>query len=172
MTPQNGLSKSDSVLNEIKRRQQMKAIAEVEEERIKVVVFTCGGLRYGFFGAQVQEILPPREISWVPSLPAFLPGLINVRGDIESVVDIRMFLNLGPCDPSQCYIAMVVEGENRFGVLIDALEDVADVPKRDIQPPLASLSGSIRDLVAGELQMGPGLVTLLDTEKIAARIRL
>lgn len=171
-TPPGGEIKSDSILNELKRRQQTKGIADVEEERVKVVVFTSGGHRYGFFGAKVQEILPPREISWVPSLPPFLPGLINLRGDIESVVDIRMILDLGPCDPSRCLIAMVVEGECRFGVLIDSLEDVTDVPVRGLNPPLANLNLAIRDLVAGELHMGPGVVTLLDVGKIASRIRV
>ena len=170
MTPTGGVSKSAAILGEIHRRQQMKDLVEVEEERVKVVVFTCGGCRYGFYGAKVQEILPPREVSWVPGLPDYLPGLINVRGDIESVVDLRIFLGLGPGDPSRCFIAMVVDGGCRFGVLIDAVEDVTDVPASGIRPPLSSLSGPIRDLVAGELQVGPGVVTLLDAGKLAARI--
>jgi purine-binding chemotaxis protein CheW len=170
MTPPGGAIKTDRVLAEIKRRQHVKDVVDVEEEQIKVVVFTCGGVRYGFHGAKVREILPPREISWVPCLPDFLPGLINVRGDIESVVDIRVFLGLGPADPTQCLIAMVVQGDCRFGVLIDAVEDVTDVAVSAIKPPLASLSGSAKDLVAGELEMGQGLVTLLDIEKLASRI--
>jgi purine-binding chemotaxis protein CheW len=170
MTPSGGVPKSAAILDEIKRLQQVKDLVEVEEARVKVVVFICGGGRYGFFGAKVQEILPPREVSWVPGLPDYLPGLINVRGDIESVVDLRIFLGLGPGDPSCCFIAMVVDGGCRFWVLIDSVEDVTDVAASGIHPPLSGLSGSIRDLVAGELQAGPGVVTLLDVGKLAARI--
>ena len=160
---------SASILEEVKRLQRMNERVEVEEERVKVVVFTCGGSRYGFYGAKVREILPPREISWVPGLPGFLPGLINVRGDIESVVDLRVFLGLEAGDPSRCLIAMVAEGECRFGVLLDSVEDVTDVAIQAIQPPLPSL-GSVRDLVAGECKLGSGVVTLLDVQKLAARI--
>lgn len=170
MPPSGVVPKSVAILEELKRLQQVKDLVEVEEARVNVVVFSCGEGRYGFRGASVREILPPREVSWVPGLPDYLPGLINVRGDIESAVDLRIFLGLGAGDPSRCYIAMVVDGDHRFGVLIDAVEDVADVAVSDLHPPLASLGGSIRDLVAGELQTGPGLVTLLDVGKLAARI--
>jgi purine-binding chemotaxis protein CheW len=127
MTSPGGAIETDRVLDEIKRRRQMKDLVDVEEALVKVVVFLCGGVRYGFFGAKVREILPPRGISWVPCLPDFLPGLINVRGDIEAVVDLRLFLGLGPGDLSRCLIAMVEEEDFRFGVLIDTVEDVADV---------------------------------------------
>lgn len=170
MMPSGGATKADLILDEIKRRQQSKGSEAREEEQIKVVVFTCGGTRYAFFGAKVREILPPREISWVPCLPDYLPGLINVRGDIESVVDIRVFLGLAPGDHARCLIAMVVDGERRFGVLIDSVEDVSDVAASAIKPPLASLGGAARDLVAGELETSHGLVTILDAEKLATRI--
>jgi purine-binding chemotaxis protein CheW len=170
MAPSGGVPKSAAILDEINRLQKEKDLVAVEEAQVKVVVFICGGGRYGFLGAKVQEILPPREISWVPGLPDYLPGLINVRGDIESVLDLRVVLGLGPADPPRCFIAMVVDGGCRFGVLIDAVEDVTDVPASGIRPPLSSLSGPIRDLVAGELQVGPGVVTLLDAGKLAARI--
>ncbi len=171
MTPPDGAIKTDRILDELKRRQQVQDLSDVEEEQLKVVVFTCGGVRYGFLGAKVREILPPREISWVPCLPDHLPGLVNVRGDIEAVVDIRLFLGLERGDLAKCLIAMVVEGNCRFGVLIDAVEEVADVPASAIRPPLSSLSGSARELVQGELEMPQGLVILLDVEKLTSRIR-
>jgi len=167
-----GPSRSDQLLNEIKRHQQRKDVVDVEEERVKVVIFSCGGARYALYGSDIREILPPREISWVPCLPPHIPGLINVRGDIESAVDIRPFLGFGSADAEKCFIAMAVHGGFCSGILIDAVEDVTDVPVSAIRPPLATLGGTARDLVAGDLDHEKGLATLLDIEKLIARISL
>ncbi len=170
MNPLDGAIRTDQLLAEIKQLRHASDAPMAEDASFKVVVFTCGSLRLGLPGASVREILPPRVISWVPCLPDHLPGLINVRGDIEAVVDIRRILDAGTTDPSRCLIVMVVHGERRFALLIDTVEDVADVPERAVRPPLDSLSGAIRELVSGELDWGGNLVTLLDIEKLAARI--
>jgi len=164
--------KSEQILDELKRRQRTKEVVDVEEERIKVVIFVCGDNRYAFYGADVREILPTCDISWVPCLPDYLPGLINVRGDIESVIDIRAFLGEQTADHGKHLIAMAVRGDFHSGVLIDSIEDVVDVPVSTIHPPLATLSGAARDLVTGEIDYGGAMVTLLDIEKLAAKISL
>jgi purine-binding chemotaxis protein CheW len=171
MTASQVPSRSDRILEELKLHQQRRDVVEVEEERVKVVIFSCGGVRYAFYGADIREILPPHELSWVPGLPAYIPGLINVRGDIESVVDIRPFLDGGAADPVRCFILMAVHGGVQSGILIDAVEDVTDVAVSAIKPPLANL-GTALDLVAGELEHEKGLVTLLDIGQVLARISL
>jgi purine-binding chemotaxis protein CheW len=170
MTPE--ASSSDRILDEIKRHHQRKEVVDVEEERVMVVIFSCAGARYAFYGSDIREILPPREISWVPCLPPHIPGLINVRGDIESVVDIRPFLGNEAADPTHCLVAMAVHGEFRSGILIDSVEEVTEVPLKAIQPPLGGLGGIARELVAGELDHHGDLVILLDIEKLIARITL
>ncbi|OGU06531.1 MAG: hypothetical protein A2075_08265 [Geobacteraceae bacterium GWC2_58_44] len=164
--------KSELILNELKLRQRTKELVDVEEERVKVIIFTCAAKRYAFYGGDVREFLPACEISWVPGLPDYLPGLINVRGDIESVIDIRPFLGEEKCDGFKGLIAMAVRGDFRSGVMIDSIEDVVDVPQSAIKPPLSTLNGAARDLVLGELEYGRGLVTLLDIGKLADKISL
>jgi len=164
--------KSELILNELKLRQRTKEVVDVEEERVKVIIFTCGGNRYAFYGGDVREFLPICDISWVPGLPEYLPGLINVRGDIESVIDIRHFLGEEKGDSFTGLIAMAVLDDFRSGILIDSIEDVVDVPQSAIKPPLSTLDGEARDLVLGELDYGGGLVTLLDIGKLASKISL
>ena len=89
MSPSAEKLKSDLILDELKRRQRTKEVVDVEEERVKVVIFRCGVNLFAFYGRDIREILPSCDISWVPSLPDYLSGLINVRGDIESVIDLR-----------------------------------------------------------------------------------
>jgi purine-binding chemotaxis protein CheW len=164
--------KSERLLDEIKRRHQAKDVVDVDDELVKVVIFTCGDAGYAFYGADIREILPAHGISWVPGLPEYLPGLINVRGDIESVIDLRHFLGIKRTDPEKCLVVMAVRGDFRSGILVDSIEDVVDIPLNDIKPPLATLGGVARDLVAGEIDHTRGIITLLNIEKLAARLIL
>lgn len=164
--------KSEQIVEELKRRQRTKEVIDVEEERVKVVIFTCGAGRYAFYGADVREFLPGCEISWVPGLPDYLPGLINIRGDIESVVEIRHFLGEPAGARGTGLIAMAVRDDFRTGVMIDSIQDVVDIPRSAIHPPLATLDGAARDLVVGSVDYGGATVSLLDVGKLAAKISL
>ena len=164
--------KSELILEELKRRQRTREVVDVEEERVKVIIFSCGGGRYAFYGGDVREFLPNCEISWVPGLPAYLPGLINVRGDIESVVDIGHFLGEQTADPFTGLIAMAVRADFRSGVMIDSIKDVVDIPLSSIGPPLSTLEGAARDLVTGTIEQGGETISLIDLGKVAAMISL
>lgn len=172
MEPSMERPRSDELLDEVKRSQQEKDIVDVEEEHVKVVVFTSGGNRYAFYGRDIREILPPHEIFWVPSLPDGLPGLINVRGDIESVLDIRHFLGGTQTPAAKCLIAIAERGAFRSGILIDAVEDVVDLPLSSIKPPLSTLGGNARELAAGEVELASGTATLLNLETLAGMVTL
>ena len=172
MSPSEEKLKSELVLDELKKRQHSKEVVDVEEERVKVVIFTCGANLFAFYGRNIREILPSCDISWVPGLPEYLPGLINVRGDIESVIDLRHFLGGEKNDRGKRLIAMAVHGDFRSGVMIESIEDVVDIPLSTIHPPLATLSGAVRDLVVGEIEYGGETISLLDIGKLATLISL
>ncbi|MDD2851119.1 MAG: chemotaxis protein CheW [Desulfuromonadaceae bacterium] len=172
MLPFDVKPKSEHVVDELKKRQRTKEIVDVEEERVKVVIFMCSGNRYAFYGADIREILPACDICWVPCLPEYIPGLINVRGDIESVIDISYFFGEELTDQGTRLIAMAVRGDFHSGVIIDAIQDVVDIPLSTIQPPLATLNGAARDLVIGEIAYAGETISLLDVGKLAALIAL
>lgn len=164
--------KSELILDELKRRQRTKEVVDVDEERVKVVIFICGVSLYAFYGRDIREILPTCEISWVPSLPDYFPGLINVRGDIESVIDLSHFLGEEKDVNGKNLIAMAVCGDFHSGVMIESIEDVVDIPMSSIHPPLATLNGTARDLVVGEIEYGGSTISLLDIGKLAALVAL
>ncbi|MFH0730181.1 MAG: chemotaxis protein CheW [Pseudomonadota bacterium] len=172
MAPFDEPLKSERILRELQRRDTAKETLDVQEEQVKVVIFTSGRNRYAFYGRDIKEILPPCPISWVPGLPDYLPGLINVRGDIESVVDIRHFLGEEKTGSGDCLIALTGRVDFRSGVLIDTVEDVVDIPLSAIKPPLSTLGGAVGDMAIGELEHGGKAATLLDIGKLAAKISL
>jgi purine-binding chemotaxis protein CheW len=164
--------KSERILKEISRRGTAKETLDVQEEQVKVIIFISGQNRYAFYGRDIKEILPSCPICWVPGLPDYLPGLINVRGDVESVIDIRHFLGEKTTESQEGLIAMAGRENFRSGVMIDGVEDVVDIPLRSIKPPLSTLGGAARELVIGEIEHGGKTAALIDIGKLAAKISL
>ena len=164
--------RTDDALAEVRQTLRSKDVVDVDEELVKIVVFRCGGGLYAFLGRDVREIIPDREIHPVPTLPEYLPGLINVRGDIESAVDIRFFLGGEKDKRADGMIIMAVRDSFRTGVIIDSVEDVVDMPAGSIKPPLPTLTGAARELAAGEVEWQGRTAVLLDVEKLMAKVTL
>ena len=152
-------------------RARKEDVVDVDEERVKLVVFYLGGDLFAFHGSDVREILAPMRIFPVPGSPEHILGVINVRGDIESVVSINRFFGLPPAEPTpKSRIPIAEKGGIRSGILVDGVFDVVDFPVASISPPLATLDRSWRDLVAGETALGGAGVTLLDLGEILRRL--
>lgn len=174
MGESNEKTESELTLEMVKRRRAVKDVVDVDEQTGKIVVFFVGGKRYAFFGVNVREIITDGEIFWIPALPPYLPGLINVRGDIESVVDIGYFLGETPAAKasSERFILLMSFGEIRFGVKVDNIDDVIDIPLSAIEPPLPTLNETAGALVWGEIRLGEETVTLLGMEKLCGLVQL
>ena len=163
--------KSDIILEEVKKRREREKIVDVEEERTKMVVFSLSDEYYAFYGDDIKEILPLVNIYYVPGSPDFILGVVNIRGDIESVLNISKFLGLPePKQTKHSRIAVAARDDMRSGVLVDSIVDVIDVPVSSIKPPLSTLNSSIRDFVTGEMLYNNKNVTLLDVGKIFGKI--
>lgn len=161
---------SEQILDELKQKRPMEKTVEVEEDAVKVVIFSLPGGLYAFKGDEIKEILPLIPVYYVPGCPDFIPGVINVRGDIESVITINGFLGLPASKQSPASrIAIAKCGGVRSGVIVDSVEDVVDVPVSLIKPPIATLGEAAREFVAAELMYGRRSATLLDMAKIFGR---
>src|SRR5208282_6910415 len=115
-------TKSDRILDQLRKRSIREKIVDVEEEKVKLVIFSLADDYYAFNGSEVKEILlPPGDISYVPGAPDYVLGVINVRGNIESVVAINAFLSLPESKKtSRSRIAIAVKGGVRSGILVDS----------------------------------------------------
>jgi len=162
--------KSERILSEIKLHKEHRKVADVDEPVLKIVIFSLSGESYAFAGASVLEILPVDEISPIPGTPSCILGLIVLRGDIESVVDLRWILGLSRGADDEGIVLLATSGTVRSGILIEEVEDVVDVPRRSILTAPSNLDAGVREFVAGQLEYGGKNVTLLDLEKIFARV--
>jgi purine-binding chemotaxis protein CheW len=162
--------KSDRILAAVRERKK-EQVVDVDEEKFKLVIFTLRGDHYAFHGNDIKEILTYEEPNYVPGAPDYIYGIINVRGDIESVINIHKFMGMPDTEPTgQSRIAIAAKDDIRSGILVDTVEDVVDVPASSIKPPISTLNESLREFVTGELDYNSRNITLLDVGNIFSRI--
>ncbi len=151
----------------VKDNEGESEIVEIDEERQKLVIFTLLDGYYSFFGDDVKEILPYTPITYVPGMPKYIPGIINVRGDIEAVLDIHTYMGFpGVNLNSNNRIIIAEKNEVRSGILMDSVQDVVDIPISAIHPTLSTLDVKIRDFVVGQTTYKDHMVIILDIGKI------
>lgn len=107
----------------------------------------------------------------MPGAPASIPGIINIRGDVESVLLIHAMLDLesaGITETSKVAITVdsKVNCKLHSGILLDKVVDVVDIPKSSISPPLNTLKESIKELVSGTVVYEGINVVVLDVVKL------
>lgn len=98
----------------------------------KYLIFSSDGLMYGIKAEQVKDIITGYAITYLPRVPDYVRGVINLRGQIVPVVDIRLRLGKPERD-NFCGITVDVDG-NMVGILVDMVEQIVDVPLADILP--------------------------------------
>ncbi len=162
---------TERILAEVKRRRaEGEAAAATETEKTDLIIFGLHDDYYALYGSEVTEILPYEPITFVPGCPDAIIGIINVRGDIESVLDLHRVLGLDPGEPTRKSRIIIAVGNGiRSGILVDRVEDVISVPVADIKRPISTLDRTIRRYaVGGETLYGNQYVTILDAGKLFA----
>lgn len=158
-------------LREIIAQRRDDAVIEIEEKTAQMLIILLENNFYGLYGKWVKEIVPVTTITFVPGMPDYLLGVINLRGDIESVLDLRTILGMPFRPPDkQSRIAIGQVNDMRSGALVDAVEDVVDIPEDCIALAEAAPNIPARQYVIGEAAYHDRALILLDLEKIFASI--
>lgn len=153
------------------RRQRSADIVAVDAPTIKSVIFTVGGVQCAFPGQQIVEILPLTTIHFVPGCPTCVEGVINVRGEIASVLRLGDVLALTHApDTRQSAIllgqSLATDPVIRSGLRVDQVLDVLDVIAASIQPPPDTLQEPLRTLATGVFLHQGRTVVALDLERL------
>lgn len=128
----------------------------------KYLIFSSDSLMYGIKAEQVNDIITDYAITYLPQVPGYVKGVINLRGQIIPIVDIRLRLGKLPQD-SFCCIVVNVDG-NEVGILVDMVEQMVDVPL-DAILPVPTSSGQA--MVSGMCTLPDGHTMLeLDCEQL------
>ena len=111
-------------------------------DSIEVVEFSLAQERYAVESAYVREVYPLENLTPLPCTPAFVLGIVNLRGEIVSVIDLRAFFDLPQTGlPDLNKIIVLESGSMMFGILADVILGARRIPLADIQPALPTLTG-------------------------------
>ena len=128
---------------------QLSELQNNQTEAIeKYLTFWSGGQLFGIGIAQVVQIIQVPEITVVPESPYYMKGIVCIRGLVIPVIDMR--LRLGQPEEEYtghtCIVLVTVRGRT-FGLIVDAVESVEDIPDQQILPPPEKETGLLRGIV-------------------------
>ena len=148
------------------RIDEMEALNTVDDtvDSQKYLIFMAGHLKLGVVAEDVVEILNNQVITYLPMMPAFIRGIINMRGQMIPILDVRARLGMEPREEDSLVVVLNL-GDVQLGILVDAVDQMLDIPKANIHPLPAN---SAQMLVSGMCSMpdGSGTMMVLDCEQL------
>jgi len=146
--------------------QEQRAATEATEH---LATFFLDREEYGVDVRQVQEIRRMSEITSVPRAPEFIRGVINLRGRILPVLDLKRKLELGEVEPGRATRIVVVRVKERLlGLLVDGASQVLRVEVSRIEPPPEEVIEKGGDYIRGVAKLDDRLIILVDLERLLA----
>ena len=148
----------------------------VAEAIAQIVTFQVGPEEYGLDIGAITEALRPLKITTLPHMPRFIEGVINLRGMIIPVVDLRKRFGLtdirnNPRKMRMIIIRGALEGagggpEDLLGLVVDGVREVLHVPEREIGPAPEAATGAQAGFIAGMAKVQDRLVILIDVTRV------
>ena len=136
------------------------------DESVEILEFRLADENYGIETSFVRDVHPLKAFTPLPGLPPFVFGIVNVRGQILSVVDLKKVFELPDKGLSDLNKLIIVRGAIlEFGILVDAIAGIRSILFNDIQPSLPTLTGIRQEYLRGVT--GERLV-VLDAAKLLA----
>lgn len=153
-------------------RARAKALAREPESRqataaaLDVIEFGLAHERYAIEAAYVREVHPLEDLTPLPGTPPFLAGIVNVRGRILAVIDLKRFFDLpSPGITDAHKIILVYTAEMELGILADTVLGMRSIPQDTIQPSLPTLTGLREEYLKG---VTAEQLVILDAARILA----
>ena len=163
-----GLQKGSEERRQI-LRERAKVMARAPEReaagaRLEVVEFRLADETYGFESIHVREVRPLHGLTSLPCTPPFVRGVVNVRGQVLSVMDLKKFFDLPDRSPTDLdRILILHSAEMAFGVLADAIAGTSRIRLSELQPSLPTLTDVRQEYLTGITE---NRTVILDAEKL------
>lgn len=134
---------------------------------VKVIVFRLKDEEYGVEVNQVKSIEKLEHITRVPRTPKFVKGVINLRGVVTPIIDLRKRFDLEESEYTESTrIIIVAVGELEVGLIVDAANDVIDIPVNAVEPPPEVVGGVEAAYLRGVAKLDKRLLILLNLDKV------
>lgn len=140
----------------------------------KYLTFTLGNEFYAIPVLQVREIIRHTHITAVPRMPAYVKGVLNLRGKVIPIIDLRLKFQLARADIAERTCIVVVQvalptgTRVNMGLIVDGVESVANVATKDIEPTPDFGAQVATDYIMGMAKLDQLVVSLLNIDKVVA----
>jgi purine-binding chemotaxis protein CheW len=139
----------------------------VSTEDLKLIVFQLADKEYAIPVNQVRSIEKLQYITRVPKTPAYVKGVINLRGVVTPIIDLRSKFELPFCEDSESTrIIIAALQDKEVGLIVDAANDVLDVSRDSIEPPPEVVGVMEAEYIGGVVKQDRRLLILLHLDKI------
>ncbi|QKS71416.1 chemotaxis protein CheW [Paenalkalicoccus suaedae] len=136
-------------------------------QEVKVIVFQLKDEEYGVEVEQVKSIERVQHITRVPSTPDFVEGVINLRGVVTPIVDLRKRFGIDGIDHSETTRVIIVTVKDMdVGLVVDAANDVIDISRDAVEPTPEVVGGVEADYIRGVAKLEKRLLILLNLDKV------
>lgn len=141
---------------------------KIEDDKIKFAVFFIGAVEFALDIMRIKEIVKPLKITAIPKAPRFIEGVINLRGNIIPIVDLRKRFGVKIPDARLSSERIIITKLNGkiIGLIVDLVTDVISLGKADISPPPEIVKGISAQFIKGLGKVGSRLILLIDLDRI------
>jgi len=149
------------------------------EDTVQLVTFRVGAEEYGLDMRSITEVVRPLKITTLPRMPEFVEGVVNLRGVIIPIVDLRKRFALATITDNRRTTRMIITrgglsgaqiaGNELLGLVVDSVQEVLHVPKKNIDPAPGAATGVEADFIAGMGKVGDRLIILIDIKRILSQ---
>ncbi len=141
------------------------------EEQVQLVSFNLGQEEFGIDILKVQEINRMVKITKVPQAPSYVEGVINLRGKVIPVIDLRRKFSLAESEYDQNTRIVVADVSGHvIGMVVDAVSEVLRIPRSTMEPPPEIVTGVDSEYISAVVKLEEKLLIFLDISKIAAEV--
>lgn len=142
-------------------------LGAVADELLQLVSFKIGAEEFGVDITKVQEINRMVEITKVPQAESYVEGVINLRGKVIPIIDLRKRMNMEIKENDKNTRIVVVDIENFvMGMIVDSVSEVLRIPASTIEPPPDIVTGVNADYIQGVAKLEDRLLIFLDLSKV------
>lgn len=140
---------------------------ENDIREIQMACFRMGSDLYAMDIMRIKEIIRPQKLAVLPKAPSFMEGVLNLRGEVIPVVDLRKRFDMGMREMDQNRRLLIVALEGRtLGIIVDEVTEVIAVPVANIKPPPQVSDGVGAEYLIGVCLVGEDLVMLLNPDRL------
>lgn len=133
----------------------------------ELIAFRVGQQEFCIDVMMVREVRGWAKATTLPRSPAYVKGVINLRGSVLPIIDLSLRLGMGGVNPTERNVVIVVQIESRqVGILVDAVSDILTTQKSNIQPAPELTSNLIKNFIKGLLPMDGRMVSLISLDNI------